>query len=149
MQWKQNSKDNLLFEKHLNIGNCLLTVCVEQLDSKCKYIDLTEFMFKINNNTHKSKLNLFYTDMYKLFREVQKSLEDYIHEYIIKNLKDGFIHKIEFEADGSTEKEKRYKNNCYEFYLKRLSKQLNADGVICSYNKTNNLHYLSFTKVTT
>ena len=93
MQWKQTSKHNLLFEKNVNLGNSILTICVEKLESNCSYINLTEFMFKVNDSTHKDKVNLFYSDMYKLFRLVHSSLEEYINDYVIKNIKNNIVYK--------------------------------------------------------
>ena len=144
MQWKQTSKHNLLFEKNVNLGNSILTICVEKLESNCLYINLTEFMFKVNDSTHKDKVNLFYSDMYKLFRLVHSSLEEYINDYVIKNIKNNIVYKIEFEADGVDNKEKKYKNNCYEFYLKRICEKFSSDNILCSYSKSGNLHYLTF-----
>lgn len=149
MQSKLKFTNEYIYFKNVEVGKSKLSIYVEKLQNECKYIELLEFIFKINNNTHKTDLKFFYMEMYKIFRQVQLALEEFIEKNIINNVKQNKIFKLEFEADGSTIQEKKSKNSCYEYYLKKLKQKYTNNKVFCSYVKIEDMHYLTFNKLCT
>lgn len=136
----------IVFDTTFKIKDQIIQIYVEKLKTCCDAFDHLEFIFTVNGSTHKSLTDFSLVELYQILKNIQKSIETLVID-IVDNVRKGTTVKLEFEADGKDSDEKSYKNNCYQYYVKRLAEKCsNQYNVDCLYYKYQYNHFLTFNK---
>ena len=136
----------IVFDTTFKQKNQVIQIYVEKLKTNCDVFDHLEFIFTVNGSTHKSLIDFSLVDLYQILKHIQKSIETLVVN-ISNKVRQGTTVKLEFETDGKDNDEKSYKNNCYQYYIKRLAEKCSIQyNVDCLYYKYQYNHFLTFNK---
>lgn len=134
--------ETLCLEK---IGKSELKIFTEKIESSCKLLKKTEFIFEIDSST-KKKTDFSIFDLKKIRYIVKNVLNEYIQDRILKEVSNLSFYQLIVEIEGNDQKEVEMKHVLYDTYLDKLAKNLNevVDKIFCIHSKDNLTHYLTF-----
>ena len=130
---------------HEKIGKSELKIFTEKIESSCKLLKKTEFIFEIDSST-KKKTDFSIFDLKKIRYIVKNTLNEYIQDRILKEVSNLSFYQLIVEIEGNDQKEVEMKHVLYDTYLDKLAKNLNevVDEIFCVHSKDNLTHYLTF-----
>lgn len=127
------------------IGNSELKIYTENIESSCKLLKKTEFIFEIDSST-KKQVQLPIKLAHKVIHCVAETLNNYIENVVFKEVRHLLGYQITIEIEGNNQKEIEMKHLLYDNYLDRVSKKFNdiMNQVVCVHTKNEFTHYLTF-----